>query len=283
MSFVNPFQTLSRERRTRSQENNDSMVVYVECCDFESRTARKFAPPICGGPDIVLEFVAGGSHPKFGETLYMDGATTTTLDVCASWIADQLSPHGVTGHRVRMLLGDFGERMFEWGPGRGDPRCNGTAQQIESPVDSKRPASIGDFLCHDQPIMVTYEQCEEWPIYDLPDTRMKYPDVLTSNQTIIKLKPSDTVADVKAKIQRKKGIPLDHQRYIRSKERQMYDATTLSEYRIGNESTLRLVMNFRVRTLNGKTVLLDVEPSDTIDNVKTKFRTRRVSHPTSNV
>ena len=43
------------------------------------------------------------------------------------------------------------------------------------------------------------------------------------------------------------------------------------------ESTLHLVLRLRggmqifVKTLTGKTITLDVEPSDTIDNVKTKM------------
>jgi len=49
-------------------------------------------------------------------------------------------------------------------------------------------------------------------------------------------------------------------------------------FSIQKESTLRLVLRLRcgmqifVKTLTGKTITLEVEPSDTIENVKAKIR-----------
>ena len=107
-----------------------------------------------------------------------------------------------------------------------------------------------------------------------------YIETLTGKLITVKVQPTDTIKMVKTLIEKKETIPAEQQKLIfdsKLESKQLDDGYTLHHYNIPNKCLLQLVLRVKnimdifVKTLTGRTIKLEVEASDTIENVKGKI------------
>lgn len=111
------------------------------------------------------------------------------------------------------------------------------------------------------------------PIAHNTSTMQIYVKCLTGKVISVNVASIDTIESVKEKIEARMGIPSEQQRLVFS-GKQLEDGSTVADYNIQKGCTLHLVLRLIggtqifVKSISGQVLNLNVELSDTVDDVK---------------
>jgi large subunit ribosomal protein L40e len=83
---------------------------------------------------------------------------------------------------------------------------------------------------------------------------------LTGKTICVSVRNSDTILELKEKIQKRERIPPDQQRFVFSSQ-QLEDDKTISEYKIGEESILTLILSLRGGMFHASSGRTDFQPT----------------------
>jgi len=139
-------------------------------------------------------------------------------------------------------------------------------EKLEIPKEQQRLTFEGKPLRKNKKTLEEYKiKNQDTLILEPMQVNVKTPDgkTLTFN-----VEPTDTIEDVKDKVEEEIGMPVPDQRILFDGE-ELKDTPTLEDYNIKNGDTLFLdPMKIHVKHYDGRTITLDVQPDDTIDDIK---------------
>lgn len=155
-----------------------------------------------------------------------------------------------------------------------DVKPEDTLDSVKSTVNEKMgiPNKQQRLMFDGKPLRKDSKTLEEYKIKDQDtlilepmEVHVKTPD----GQTLtFRVEPTDTIEDVKDKVEEEVGMPVPDQRMLFEGE-ELKDAPTLEDYNIQNGDTLFLdPMKIHVKHYDGRIITLDVQPDDKIDDIK---------------